>query len=70
MNEIGTIRLETERLLLRRFEKGDAKEIFEGFVNQKEFLYYTNKKSVSLVEEKASLENIEENIRITTITTG
>ncbi len=60
MNEIGTIRLETERLILRRFEKSDAKEIFEGFVNQKEFLYYTNKKPVSLAEEIASLENIEE----------
>ena len=34
MNEIGTKRLETERLILRRFEKSDAKELFEGFINQ------------------------------------
>lgn len=60
MREVGTKRLETERLVLRRFTKQDAKEIFEGFVNQKEFLYYTNKKPVTLEEEKASLENIEE----------
>lgn len=60
MNEIGTIRLETERLILRKFEKRDAKEIYEGFLNQKEFLYYTNRKPVNLEEEKASLENIEE----------
>ena len=43
MNEIGTLKLETERLVLRRLEKNDAKELFEGFINQKEFLYYTNK---------------------------
>lgn len=67
MNEIGTIKLKTERLVLRSVEKNDAKELFEGFINQfegfinqKEFLYYTNKKPVSLEEEKASLENIEE----------
>ena len=60
MNEIGTKRLETERLILRRFEKSDAKELFEGFINQKEFLYYANKKPVTLEEEKASLEIINE----------
>ena len=60
MYEIGTIKLETERLILRRLEKNDAKDIFEGFVNQEEFLYYTNKKPRTLEEEKASLENIEE----------
>lgn len=60
MNEIGTIKLETERLVLRRLGKNDAKELFEGIMNQEEFLYYTNKKPISLEEEKASLENIEE----------
>ena len=60
MNEIGTVKLETERLILRRLEKNDAKELFDGIVNQKEFLYYANKKQVTLEEEKASLENIEE----------
>ena len=60
MREVGTKRLETERLVLRRFTKQDAKEIFEGFVNQKEFLYYTNKKPVTLEEEIQSLENINE----------
>ena len=52
MNEIGTVKLETERLILRRLEKNDAKELFDGIVNQKEFLYYANKKQVTLEEEK------------------
>lgn len=60
MNEVGAIKLETEKLVLKKLEKNDAKELFEGIINQEEFLYYTNKKPVSLEEEKASLENIEE----------
>ena len=44
----------------KKVGKNDAKDIFEGFVNQEEFLYYTNKKPRTLEEEKASLENIEE----------
>lgn len=60
MNEIGTKQLETERLVLRRFKETDAKELFEGFVNQEDFLYYTNKNPVTLEEEKRALENINE----------
>lgn len=60
MKEIGTKKIVTERLILRRFEKNDAEELFKGFVNQEEFLYYTNKKPVTLEEEKISLEKIEE----------
>ena len=60
MNHLGTINLETNRLILRRFEEKDAKEIFLGFVNQPEFLYYANKEKRTLEEEIKSLENISE----------
>ena len=60
MNNIGTKTLETERLILRRFTEDDAKEIYEGFVNQKDFLYYTNKEERTLQEEINSLKGIEE----------
>lgn len=60
MNNIGTKLLETERLLLRRFAENDAKEIYEGFINQEDFLYYTNKKRRTLEEEINSLKGIKE----------
>lgn len=59
MNHIGTISLETERLVLRRIYRDDAEEIYEGFVNQDEFLYYANKEKKTLEEEVKSLENID-----------
>ena len=40
MNHLGTITLQTNRLILRKINILDSKEIFEGFVNQEEFLYY------------------------------
>lgn len=60
MNHVGTIKLESERLILRRFTKEDSNEIFLGFVNQEEFLYYANKKKRTLEEEIKSLENIDD----------
>ncbi len=60
MNHLGTINLETNRLILRRFEEKDAEEIFLGFVNQPEYLYYANKEKRTLEEEIKSLENISE----------
>ena len=60
MNHVGTINLETDRLLLRRFSIADSEEIFEGFRNQPEFLFYANKQKVTLEEQKKSLENIDE----------
>ena len=60
MQHLGTRELQTERLLLRRIEETDAEELFLGFVNQKEFLYYANKKERTLEEEKASLVGIRE----------
>ena len=59
MNNIGTRPLETERLILRRFTEADAQELFEGYVNQKGFLYYANKKKRTLQEEIESLKGID-----------
>lgn len=60
MNHVGTVKLESDRLLLRRFTKEDSEEIFLGFVNQEEFLYYANKEKRTLDEQIKSLENIDE----------
>lgn len=60
MEHIGTPELISNRLLLRRFSQDDSKEIFEGFRNQEEFLYYTNKNKVSLEEQINSLKDIDE----------
>lgn len=56
----GTKVLESDRLILRRIKESDAEEIYNGFVNQEEFLYYTNKKKITLEEEKKSLIGIDE----------
>ena len=60
MNNIGTKTIETERLILRRFTLEDAKEIYEGYVNQEGFLYYANKEKRTLEEEINSLKGIED----------
>ena len=60
MRHLGTRELQTARLLLRRIREADAEELFLGFVNQKEFLYYANKKERTLEEERASLIGIGE----------
>ncbi len=58
MKNIGTKTIETERLILRRFSENDAKEIYEGFVNQDGFLYYVHKEKRTLQEEIESLKGI------------
>ena len=40
MNHLGTRKLETERLLLRRFELSDAEEMFENWANDSEVTKY------------------------------
>ena len=55
----GTKKLESDRLILRRMKESDAEEIYNGFINQEEFLYYANKKSRTLEEEKKSLVGID-----------
>ena len=52
MNHLGTKVLQSKRLILRRFKEADAKEIYEGYVNQEGFLYYAHKEKRSLEEEK------------------
>lgn len=56
----GSIKLESQRLILRKINKEDAEEIFLGFINQEEFLYWTNKNKRTLEEQIKSLEGIEE----------
>ena len=60
MNHLGTKRLETERLVLRRLEKADAEPLFNGLRNQPEFLYYTNKKPVTIEEQLENFETLDE----------
>ena len=60
MNNIGTKTIKTKRLVLRRFTEDDAKEIYEGYVNQEDFLYYANKEKRTLEEEINSLKGIDE----------
>ncbi len=60
MKHLGTKKLITERLILRQIEESDAEEIYNGFINQPEFLYYANKKERTLEEEKESLKGIKE----------
>jgi ribosomal-protein-alanine N-acetyltransferase len=60
MVHLGTKKLESERLILRRIMETDAEEIYLGFVNQEGFLYYANKEKRTLEEEKNSLIGIDE----------
>ena len=53
MNNLGTLQLETERLILRKTNENDAEELYNGYMNQEEFLYYAHK-------EKRTLEEIKE----------
>ena len=60
MKHLGSKELVTQRLILRKIIKDDAKEIFEGFINQENFLYYANKEKRTLEEEIESLVGIED----------
>ena len=40
MNDLGTVTLETERLILRRITKDDAKEAFNNWTNDYETTKY------------------------------
>ena len=57
--KLGSKKLITDRLILRKIVIEDAKEIYEGFVNQSEFLYYSNKQKRTLKEQENSLIGIE-----------
>ncbi len=60
MKHLGTIKLITDRLVLRRFKEEDAEGIFNSFVNDEDFLYYANKEKRTIEQEKESLIGIEE----------
>lgn len=60
MDHLGTKRLETKKLILRKFNESDAKELYLGYINQKEFLYYANKMPKTLEEIKKKLINMNE----------
>lgn len=60
MKHLGTKELQSERLILRKFKESDAKEIYEGYVNQEGFLYYAHKEERSLEDEIQSLKGIDE----------
>lgn len=60
MINLGTKILESERLILRRYEEKDAEELYNGYINQKEFLYYANKEHKTLEEIKEFLKNQKE----------
>ena len=57
---LGSKTLESNRLVIRRIYISDAKEIFDGFVNQKEFLYWANKEERTLKQQIDSLNGIDE----------
>ena len=57
MNHLGTKKLISNRLILRKFLSNDSIELLEGYFNQDEFLYYANKTKKNLGEiEKWLLE--------------
>ena len=56
MNHLGTITIQSERLILRPFKENDAEELYNGYMNQEEFLYYANKEKKSIEEIKEILE--------------
>ncbi len=59
MKQLGTKLLNTERLTLRRIYKEDAINLFNGIVNQDEFIYFLNGRKRTLEEEINSLKNID-----------
>ncbi len=59
MYHLGTIKISTERLVLRQFNSNDAIGIFNSYINDEKFLYYANKEKVSLEQIKQWLSSID-----------
>lgn len=51
MNHIGTKKIETERLILRRFELSDAKEMFDNYTSHEKVTAYLTWKPHKSVED-------------------
>ena len=60
MLHLGTVILQTERLILRKINVGDAEDIYNSYINDEDFLYYANKEKRTLEEEKDSLKGIRD----------
>lgn len=60
MKSVGTKKLETKNLILRRFKESDAQGVYDSFINQDDYLYYFHQEKRSLEEEKKSLKGIDE----------
>lgn len=59
MNHIGTKKIETERLILRRFELSDAKEMFDNYTShEKVTAYLTWKPHKSVEDTKQYLKEV------------
>ena len=66
MINIGTKKINTERLILKKFKLEDAEEIFNNYANDDDFIKWSNKGKVTLQEEveylKSVLEKYTDNI--------
>jgi len=60
MNNIGTKELFSTRLILRKFRKSDKSQLFNGYINQNEFLYYANKEKVNEIDIDKYLQKVIE----------
>ena len=60
MKHLGTVTLDTNRLILRRIYKEDAQEIYHGFINHKDYLYFFNKDPRTIDNDIKSLKNRDE----------
>lgn len=55
MNSLGTVTIDTERLLLRRFEYSDAKDMLELWVSKPEIQYPYSEPIYTTLEEVNNL---------------
>lgn len=60
ISHLGTKEINTSRLLLRRFKESDLNELYEGYMNQEEYLYYANKERKAIEEINEKLKKIME----------
>ncbi len=60
MKYLGTKKLETDRLVLRKFLLGDEVDLVNGYPNQKNFQKWSGKESVTLEQEKTFITNMQD----------
>lgn len=61
MINLGTVKLHSKRLFLRKFELKDLEKLCDSYINQKEFLYYANKteKTKAEIQEWLKAKNLQ-----------